>query len=490
MGEQTPLCAPSGTDVESRAFTFLTWGRFGLIFNYFLCGFIPGFMANPQNVYMVKTLDGSPSAQNTMTLLMTLPWSFKLFFGLQSDLLPVCGYRRKGYLVIGLCLEMAGLATMGGLALATMLSPAAMSWLAFVSTVGMLLSDVMADTFCVELSKEYNEVGSNISGNIQSIAYLVRFGATMLGTMGGTFLFNQASWGWGLDFHWFCFISTALLLLGLPWAWALDELKAQLRPAADPLRVQLGTLWQTVQQKAVWKPLLYIYFYNALQIPNAAWNSFLLKGLNFTSFELGMLGVIAAVMSFLALLVYRSFFFHMNFRVIYVICTVLNVLFSGLQLLLIYRVNTNMGIPDFWFSLGDNVFAAFLTSFQFVPTLTLMIAMCPDDQEGASFAMFTTQFNVAQSVALVIGSGFVKIWDCSNQAMENKQFSGVGNLTILTTAIQLVPIFFVRNLPGTREEQRKDIEDGETNSIWGGVFVVVLVGSIALSLGNSLMEFH
>ena len=37
----------------------------------------------------------------TCSTILTLPWSFKFFFGAFNDCVPILGYRRKPYMVIG-----------------------------------------------------------------------------------------------------------------------------------------------------------------------------------------------------------------------------------------------------------------------------------------------------------------------------------------------------------------------------------------------------
>lgn len=59
------------------------------------------FMINPLNIYMIQSLNAQPSQQNTLVILMTIPWSFKLVYGFFSDVFPIGGLRRKPYLVAG-----------------------------------------------------------------------------------------------------------------------------------------------------------------------------------------------------------------------------------------------------------------------------------------------------------------------------------------------------------------------------------------------------
>jgi hypothetical protein len=141
--------------------------------------------------------------------------------------------------------------------------------------------------------------------------------------------------------------------------------------------------------------MIFIYIYNVMQIPNAAWSNFLMEGLGFNNFQLGILTISSAVMTWVGLVAYKSFFFKTNWRVIYVVATFLCALFSVLQILLVYGINRSIGIPDLAFSLGDNTFATFVSSVQFMPMCIMFTALCPDGSEGTAYALLTTISNLA-----------------------------------------------------------------------------------------------
>lgn len=67
--------------------------------------YVDSFVANPLNIYIVQTLNAQPSQQNTLVVLMTAPWSFKLIYGFLSDVCPIGGLRRKPYLAFGYLLS-------------------------------------------------------------------------------------------------------------------------------------------------------------------------------------------------------------------------------------------------------------------------------------------------------------------------------------------------------------------------------------------------
>lgn len=65
----------------------------------------PSFVMNPLNIYIVRKLDAQPPQQNTLMILMTVPWCFKLVYGFLSDICPIGGLRRKPYLAFGYLLS-------------------------------------------------------------------------------------------------------------------------------------------------------------------------------------------------------------------------------------------------------------------------------------------------------------------------------------------------------------------------------------------------
>jgi len=469
-------------------FSLLQCMYVGIIFNYLSIGFVPAFLMNPLCIYMVHELNASPQQQNTVMVLISLPWCFKVLYGFMSDARPLLDYRRKSYLMLGNLVAVIALAALTATARSGDLTIAMIGWLLFTQTCGMILSDVMSDAYCCELSKAYETTAS--TGGIQALAYGCRFFAAILGACGGTFLYNKTDWGWGLDFWMVCLICAVFQCIAFPMLVFLEEERASSKAPAESIPAQIQMIWQTVQLRAVWQPLLYIYFYNVMQVPNVAWNSFLLKGLEFSALELGALHIGGSILSFLGLIVYRNFLFDMSWRLIYLITTLLSLVFSCLQLLLIYRVNKEAGISDFLFSFGDNLFAAFVNGVQFLPTVIMMLALCPDQQEGATFAMFTTFSNIAGVIGGVIGNAAGQIWDVSNAAMLAQNFSGMAYLTILKSCLQVFPILFVCFLPDSRESHEAMAKSGEKSRFFGGLFIVLMVCSLSLAVGNAVYELH
>jgi MFS family permease len=143
--------------------------------SYWLIGFLGSFISTPLNVYLVHGLNAQPAQQNTIAVLTSIPWSFKLIYGFLSDVLPIGGLRRKPYFALGYAIHSACY-----LMLATMATPSVptLSVLLFTATVGQIMADVMADTLVVERAK--SEIG-DCKGQLQATCYAVRFAGSVLG---------------------------------------------------------------------------------------------------------------------------------------------------------------------------------------------------------------------------------------------------------------------------------------------------------------------
>ncbi len=75
---------------------------------YLLVGILQGLSGPLINVYPLD-LGMTEAQQTTLSIIKSLPASFKLIFGFISDNLPINGYRRKSYMTIGWALAAASM---------------------------------------------------------------------------------------------------------------------------------------------------------------------------------------------------------------------------------------------------------------------------------------------------------------------------------------------------------------------------------------------
>jgi hypothetical protein len=257
-------------------------------------------------------------------------------------------------------------------------------------------------------------------------------------------------------------------------------------PVASPSE-QCNEIWNTVCSRAVWQPLGFVYVYNVLQVGNGAWREFLKTVLDFSSNQLNSIYIVACVLLYLGILTYKYYLMHYSWRLVYIVTTLLNGIFSMLNLLLIMGIT--FGLSPFWFALGDDAFAEFIQGIQFLPTTIMMVHLCPAGSEGASYAMFTTVNNSANQMSVAVSTSLLGIWDVSKEALENSELSGMINLTLLTTGMQVAGVLFVFLLPRTKEDlfDLKNQEYG-SSKIGGIIFLGVTFLSIVYAIFVGVMN--
>jgi MFS family permease len=243
-----------------------------LFLSYFNVGIAIYLMTTPLSVYLINTLDVSSIKYNAYVTMISLPWSLKFIFGTLSDSVSIVGYRRKSWLLIGWCIFIAL-----AFYLASVARPSfpVVASITFIMTCSFLLSDVVNDAMCVQRARaEYEEN----KGAIQTVAYTIRSYGCVIGAILGTVLYNTDNWGWGLTISQLFLLSALIPLLTLiPTMWNVEEITGT-RPIPSVLEV-IKDIWNTLQLRAVWYPMIFIYTYSVFQIPNSAWTNFLILGI-------------------------------------------------------------------------------------------------------------------------------------------------------------------------------------------------------------------
>ncbi len=443
--------------------------------SYFNCGIAIYMLSTPVTYYLIYYLSASSAQYNAYATLVSLPWSFKFAFGLLSDGNPLNGYRRKSWLAIGWILFIVFnfiLASIGTPDIATTTA------LMFLMTCSYLLGDVCCDTSCVERARYETSLQK---GSLQTSGYTIRAFGSIIGAILGAVLYNTYDWGWGLTIAQLFLLSGIIPLSSLlPLVYNLDELEPSVKPPSFLENCQ--NIFDTLKLKAVWKPMSFVFIYYMFQVPNSAWSNFLVLGLGFSDFELGMLTVASAAMSWIGLIVYKQFFFQSSWRDIYIYTTILGAIFSLLQILLILRVNVSMGIPDVAFALGDYSITALMYAIQGMPACIMFVMLCPDGSEGVTYALLTTISNLAYTVASDIGSACTYIWDVSNATLEAGDYSGILKLTILTSLLQIAPICLVFILPDSKDEVYRLIKSGGSSYNAGLILLIVIIVSLLVTI--------
>ena len=421
---------------------------------------------------MVDTLGATPGQQSVVTGLMSLPWALKIMCGFLSDSTPIYGLRRKPYFVIGW-----GAFVVCNVILAILVEPslAMLAIFIYLQIQFFVLADVCTDAMIVERSKSYESTENQ--GTLQATGYIIRFGGGVLGALAGAVLYNQDDWGWGCPIWGIFLINAAVpVMIIAPFLYELVEVTLEEPPA---LREQVRSIWELVQQKAVWMPCTFIYLYNVFLVQNPAWNSFLVAGLGFSNFDIGLLTLAGAILSYVALIIYKRYMFNTSWRKVYIGTTFILVVFSCLQLVLVVKSHEiqPMGV-QLLFAMGSYGVLMFAQSIQFLPACRMFLGMCPEGAEGASYAMLTTLSNLAGTVSYSIAANLANIWDVSIPTLSSGHYNGMWRLTLLCACIQVAGLFFIHLMPSGVVEQLQILRSSKESPAAGALFLLVVFCSL------------
>ncbi len=92
--------SPQSVTGDRKAFDHLLL-FFALVYVVEGLGQIGGLIAQPLNNYLKASQGWTPLQITGFITLFNLPWIIKPLYGLISDFVPLFGYRRKSYLLLG-----------------------------------------------------------------------------------------------------------------------------------------------------------------------------------------------------------------------------------------------------------------------------------------------------------------------------------------------------------------------------------------------------
>ena len=242
-------------------------------------GIVTRLIITPVDYYLIDHLDCSAADYSVYKTLHKLPWSLKVVCGIISDSIPIAGYRRKPWLIIG----WIGFVIFN-LLLVKIGDPSITQTivLVFLLTCFLVLADVCTDTLCVERAAFEPEA---VRGNLQNVGFIYRSLGKIIGAVMGAFLYDNGT-RYSMDIGQIFLLDAVVPIVSMTFcSWPLLELVGtHLVPTFSE---QMKEVWRLLQLKAVWYPMIFIYTYGILQVPNQAWKNYLVYGLGFNDAQLG-----------------------------------------------------------------------------------------------------------------------------------------------------------------------------------------------------------
>jgi hypothetical protein len=173
------------------------------------------------------------------------------------------------------------------------------------------------------------------------------------------------------------------------------------------------------------------------------------EGPHFSAFfYVTVMGIIAIIFVFIATILYNLFMTEWNYRSILLIFNGLYVFTSGFNIILFYRWNILIGIPDKAFVLGGEVLQVVAGQLSDLPLKVAMLQLCPPDTAATMYALLAGSSNLGNALAQYQGAFVLDMLDIkpTGAVGESRQFENMGIVGIIATVLPIIPLFFIRIL--------------------------------------------
>ena len=395
---------------------------------YFVQGIL-GLARLAVSFFLKDELMLSPAQVSAMMGVAAIPWVTKPVIGFFSDSKPLFSYRRRSYLILS-----GFLGAIAWLSLATVVNSAWSATFAILMTsLSVAMSDVIVDSVVVERAR--NE-SLEKAGSLQSVTWgFSALGGIITAYLSGLLLeFLSVSEVF--------FITACFPLIVVAVAWFIVEKPVKEAEETMSALQQTKQLWQTLKQKSILAPVVFIALWQATPSADSAFFFFTTNELGFGAEFLGRVRLVTSVAALIGVFCYQKWLKQISFRVMLGWSVVLSSLLGMTSLILVTHFNRTLGIDDHWFSLGDSLVLTVMGQIAFMPVLVLSARLCPEGIEASFFALLMSIWNLAGVVSHELGAGLTS-W----LGVTETDFTNLWLLLLITNLSSLLPLFLIKLLP-------------------------------------------
>jgi Na+/melibiose symporter-like transporter len=409
-----------------------------------------------------------------------IPWMIKPVFGLTTDLLPVCGYRRKIYLIA--CGLIACICWI-------FMSFSTSLWqtviLLFTINCTWSFTTVIGEAIVVEISKiddqanahsqenrptnslenenpdnghfeeqerrrekSKKEKMSKAQDNVSFFFFFKYVGTIVSASLKGVLV----KW---LPLRTIFLIASAIPVCTVIAGIIFVEVPERRLPhpsrdnrlisssggpeslEGQPLQ-QPSLLSQFINfftKKYVMIPTIFIILFMATPSYSDPMFYFFTEQLGLDSVDMGLISLFSCFASMAAITIYRTCCKGVAFKTMIIFGTIMAFLISMSAYVLVMRYNLGWGIPDIVFIIISTCFLTMLGELITMPMLSLACMLCPKNLEGTAYSIFMSAFNMGGIIANLLGSVLAQILNISRT-----NFEELHTLILISNLLTLVPL--------------------------------------------------
>ena len=383
-----PVCCPL---LYRRAVYEFIWREMRTDRSFYLILAIAAVVEGSQSMsslalqYLLKDdLNVTPSAQSVLFGIVSIPWVIKPVWGFISDAFPIMGFHRRSYLFLG---------AMFACIMWTVLSlQSSLTWFkVMITMLGVEIGHAVLSTVAKALLVEHCEGREQkYASFLQTYYHVFLYSSSLIFAFLG---------GWALTHG-----TPKSTIFGItaitPGIGATVALFVHERPPAGlTVKQQVKKLWQVVryaqpgQPYALWRPMLFMVLFSMGPNSGTAMFYFFTEKLGFNPQFISYMNMISTLFALIGVILYQKYFSDVPHRTILCYGMLLTVSFASLPILVVTRVNLQMGIPDQIFMLSDKAITAAVSRIGHIPVLIMGAQLCPPGIEGTLYALMMSMLN-------------------------------------------------------------------------------------------------
>ncbi|CEG48146.1 Major facilitator superfamily domain, general substrate transporter [Plasmopara halstedii] len=490
---------------EGKPLALLSFECIGLLAQYAGVGFLTGII--PGVIYPV--LQGYLNAEGTTvvsaSVLVQVPWCYKMFFGVISDCFPILGYRRRPYMILGWLFCITILLIMAAMNVpapyygdSTMREIAQEDWTddqiqslnleapnsagkyvipMMLASFGYLLCEVAADAMVVEYAQREP---IEQRGRLQTAVYTVKTSFTAVGAAVIAFFMNgdeyAGSFTFALSFQDLMLITgiicTPLLLVS--WVFLHEE---RVINKVSFTEYNLA-FWKMLQKRAIYQIVAYKFFsgvFNSFNIVSAS--NIKMYWVHATPFNNSVMTIVGTIFYATTLALTGKYGLDWNWRTIIIITMCGALLIDAfMTMFTVWDIVRNQ-----WFWLGVPMIEYLPDGIRFIIATYVVVELAEPGLEGALYGLLTATTNLTtpfgRSMAKLVNAQF-HVWLNDIQADTTVVRRDVTITIWICYCMKLLSLAFLPLLPRQKAETQELKRTGGSSRMMGFITVGYLAFAI------------
>ncbi|GMF56064.1 unnamed protein product [Phytophthora fragariaefolia] len=518
-GNYTTVKSPDPTAIEGGALRegdapdLKSKDSIGLLVQYAAVGLNYGVLPATVYPFLQQYLNASGTQVTTASTLLVLPWSFKCFYGILSDCVPLWGYRRRPWMVIGWIICLAMLLVMACMPAgdpyytvasdrdikpadytpeieARINSDAALQsgkyvLLMFLAAVGYVLSDVCADSIVVDFAQREP---METRGKTQSAIYVVRTVFVIIGQLLTGFCFNGEEYGGDFDFS-LTFPQLMIILAVItapviPMTWYF--IKEEKMPRVN-FSNYMKELWELIQKRAMYQVVFFNFFLGLFSsISYTASSPVASYMVGVTPINSTLSDIFGNLLFMAGIMVTSKWGLHWNWR--------LMIMFTGIFVMIVDGITTFITVWDVfrsqWFWLGLPVAVQLPYGVGWMISTFVIVELSGIGNEGVVYGLVTMVSNLSSPFATAMTLVIDQPFDLTTERIQTDDTSirmDVTYAVIIMYAMTAFSWVFLVFLPRQKEETQELLRTGGSSKIMGALTVAYLTFAFIWSLMTNFM---